>query len=222
MKQSLFAVCLLIVSLAASAQDYYWYRNEKIALEKGNQQYILYQDDLLSEADKDLLVRSEAVSIAALPNLMWGITKPDAVLADAEHVLYQIPSFRTEQSGEKSLFVTHRFYVKLKEAGDLTVLEEMAKQYNAEIEEQDSSLPLWYTLRWDLSCTKNALELANIFYESGHFQAAEPEFMGGVEFLDVEQVASGQSLSGKKILRNGQLYLMYKGAMYNVQGQELR
>ncbi len=219
MKQSLFAVCLLIVSLAASAQDYYWYRNEKIELEKGNQQYILFQDDLLSEADKELLVKSEVVSIAALPNLMWGITKPDAVLADAEHVLYQIPSFRTEQSGEKNLFVTHRFYVKLKEAADLSVLEEMAKQYNAEIEEQDPSSPLWYTLRWDLGCTKNALELANIFFESGLFQSSEPEFIGAIDFEATEQIPDNQAAKSVKILRDGQLIILNGGKTYTLQGQ---
>ena len=98
-----FVLCLLSVSLAGYAQDYYWSYGEKILLERGNQQYIIFQDDLLSEADKAKLVKSEDVSLPDMSNLKWGITKPDAVLEDKEHVLYSTPSYKTDS--EKDMFL---------------------------------------------------------------------------------------------------------------------
>ena len=39
--------------------------------------------------------------------------------------------------------------------------------------------------------------------------------------LAIDAVASEQN-SGVKIIRDGQLYIMYKGTMYNVQGAKVR
>ena len=55
-----------------SADDYYWYNGEKIYLERGNQEYIIYDDALLSEIDKQKLERSESDSYLEEPNLKWG------------------------------------------------------------------------------------------------------------------------------------------------------
>ncbi|MBQ6764148.1 MAG: hypothetical protein IJP45_03060 [Paludibacteraceae bacterium] len=157
---------------------YYWYQGEKIPLEQGNQQYIIFEDDLLKASDKQQLLESGDVTYHDAHNLKWGITKPNAVIEDTEHVLYCMHSFVGKHS---DFFVTHRFYVKLKDNDGLSSLREMASKYNAEIEEE-GVLDLWYVLRCRLNPQYNALELANIFYESGLFTATEPEFMGTIHF----------------------------------------
>ena len=163
-----------------SAEDYYWYNGNKIYLEKGNQEYVIYDNDLLSESDKENLVQSGDVSYPQRNNLKWGITKANVAIEDVEHVLYRMPSYKNGEDG--SMFVTHRFYVKLKDSNDLSILQNMAKQYNVEIEEEDATLTLWYILRCGLPSSSNALKLANVFYESGLFLATEPEFIGGIGF----------------------------------------
>ena len=162
-----------------SADDYYWYKGEKILLERGDQEYIIYDNSLLSKADKEKLVESENISYPEKSNLKWGMTKPNAVINDLEHVLYRMPSYKGDESG--NIFVTHRFYVKLKDINDLSVLQNMAKQYDVEIE-KEGTLPGWYTLRCNLPSSSNAMNLANIFYESGLFSVAEPEFIANVRF----------------------------------------
>ena len=160
------------------SSDYYWYKNTQIQLERGDQEYIIYDDALLLKADKEQLIESGDVSYLEGDNLKWGITNPNAVIKDLEHVLYRTPSYKRDDGG--NMFVTHRFYVKLKDSNDISVLQDMAKQYNSEIEENDAELSLWYILRCGLRSSLNALNLANIFYESGLFSVAEPEFMGTI------------------------------------------
>lgn len=218
MKRLLF-ILLSIVPIIVSAQDYYWYDGVKILLERGNQEYIIYDDSLLLESDKEKLIESGNVSYPEMVNLKWGITQPNAVLEDVEHVFYRMPSYK---DGEGSnMFVTHRFYVRLKNNNDLSLLQSMAKQYNAEIE-KESALPLWYILRCGLQSSFNALNLANLFHESGQFSVAEPEFIGGIYPTSIEQVTNNQSERAPKMLHNGMLIIESDGKTYNAQGIKVR
>ena len=159
-----------------SADDYYWNNGEKIYLERGNQEYIIYDDALLSEIDKQKLEISESDSYLEDPNLKWGITKPNTIIEDLEHVLYRMPSYTREGT---NIFVTHSFLVKLKGSDDLPILQNMAEQYNVKIVKEEL-LPLWYLLVCNLPSSSNALDTANRFYESGKFAVSEPNFMGGL------------------------------------------
>ena len=166
-----------------SAEDYYWYNGNKIYLEKGNQEYVIYDNDLLSESDKENLVQSGDVSYPQRNNLKWGITKANVAIEDVEHVLYRTPSYKNSE--DNNIFITHRFYVKLKENEDLSVLQKMAEKYNAKIE-QDVNLPSWHILSCGLPSAFNALDLANIFYETELFAASEPEFIGGTYITSID------------------------------------
>ena len=227
MKRTIFiSAFILLICYMAKAQeskpsDYYWYNGTQIELERGNQEYIIFDDALLSNSDKEKLVESGNVSYPGKDNLKWGTTKPDAVIEDSEHVLYRTPSYKG--SDGNNIFVTHRFYVKLKNSEDLSVLQNMAKQYSAEIEKKDSDLPLWYILRCDLPSSFNALELANIFYESGPFSMAEPEFMGGISPVTaVKQVLNNQYETAQKKIYNGVIIIEVGGEKYNVLGVNIR
>jgi len=222
MKRILYILVLMnVFPLNICSQDYYWYKGEQIPLQRGNQYYILF-DDQLKELDKSQIKESGDVSYVSIPNLMWGITKPNAVLEDTEHVHYQIPSFK--DNADSNIFVTHRFYVKLKADDDYATLQELANQYDAEIEKQDEYSPLWYILRWSLKSSYNALELANIFYESGLFAVSEPEIIGSIHLDGPEDVQSTieQTSAAQKHLRNGILVIELGDKIYNAQGVKIR
>lgn len=222
MKRLLF-ILLSIVPIIVSAQDYYWYDGVKILLERGNQEYIIYDDSLLLESDKENLIESGNVSYPEMVNLKWGITKPNVLIEDLKHVLYRMPSYKNNEGD--NMFVTHRLNVKLKSSNDLSVLQNLAKQYNAEIE-KESTLPLWYILRCGLLSAFNALELANIFYETELFAASEPEFIGGIypdnDVNAINQVINNQSDIINKKLVNGILVIEHNGKIYNAQGIRVR
>ena len=202
--------------------DYYWYQDSIIYLDRSDQEYIIYNDSLLLESDKDKLIYTEDLSYPGYTNLKWGMTKPNAIIEDVEHVLYRTPSYKADEEGD--IFVTHRFYVKLKHNKDLAELQSLAEQYNATID-HEGVLPLWYVLRCSLPSKRNAMELANIFYESGLFAATEPEFICGIR-LDypaaINSTITKQPKSTKKMLQNGILMIEKDGKTYNIMGVEIR
>jgi subtilisin family serine protease len=53
----------------------------------------------------------------------------------------------------------------------------MAEQTGSIIVEQDPFMPLWFVLSVTSASNYNTLKVTNIFYESGLFQSAEPDFM---------------------------------------------
>lgn len=224
MKTKLVALVLGVlftIPCVSYADNYYWYKGDKITLEQGSQQYLIFQDDLIKESDKAQIIYCEDVSIPGFSNLKWGVTKSDALIEDAEHVLYQTPSFRMS-SDNHYIFVTHRFYVKLKSSEDMTVLQDFATQYHVEIEGK-GALSLWYIMRWSVDATYNALELANIFYESGLFASAEPEFINSIELLQAnQQIFDNQSQKPAKLIRGGQVLVKKGDKTYTLQGTEIK
>lgn len=85
------------------------------------------------------------------------------------------PYFKTSTS--KKIGLSNYFYVKLKELKDSVKLKDMAIETKAEVIGPDSYMPLWYVVSVTPESRKNALEMANSYYESKKFQYAEPDFM---------------------------------------------
>lgn len=76
--------------------------------------------------------------------------------------------------------ISHLFYVKLNAKEDVEELTKMAADFNVEIIGNNEYMPLWYTLGCTKSSKGNALELANIFYESNSFADAHPDLMTAI------------------------------------------
>ncbi len=220
----LFALMLLSGSMAnILAQDYYWYNGNKMPLERGNQLYLIYEDDLLSESDKAQIVEGEEVFYPGYTNLKWGKTKPNAKIEDTKHVHYIAPSFKKGDKEDDNMFVTHRFYVKLKSKDGLAALQDLAAQNNAEIEEaKTGAFELWYVLRCKLDAPKNALELANLLYETSDlFTASEPEMINASELAGLE-LNKEQPSAKNKILKDGKMYILRGDKTYTLTGQEVK
>jgi tetratricopeptide (TPR) repeat protein len=94
------------------------------------------------------------------------------------NIRYEAPFFITKQDAEKAL--SHLFRVKLKREQDFNTLRQLADKYRVSLLYRSSSNPLWYTLECRKESHGNALEMANLFFESGLFAEAVPSF------LDVE------------------------------------
>ncbi|WP_415325380.1 S8 family serine peptidase [Chryseobacterium sp. MMS23-Vi53] len=91
-------------------------------------------------------------------------------------VITAAPCFVTAE-GQK-MGMSNNFYVKLKSKEDIKILKELATKNNTEVLGYNEYMPLWFTL----ACNKNstlttAIEMANLFYESGKFESTEPEFI---------------------------------------------
>jgi subtilisin family serine protease len=96
-------------------------------------------------------------------------------LGEHPMVLTATPCFISKEGQKMGL--SNNFYVKLKNPDQVDALYQAAKKYQVEVLGYNEYMPLWFTL----SCTKagkmNALQAANLFYESGIYDAAEPELL---------------------------------------------
>lgn len=154
----LILILSILFPILLSAQDYYWYRGNKINLEIGNKEYVIYESDTTPQPYK-IIAKDENKQ---------------------ESIIYRTPSYKSPKNSTNDIFVTDRFNVKLRHANDYSILQQMATLYHVEVL-SDTVLPLWHTLQCTRLTQYNALELANIFYESEKFAAAEPEFMGIIQ-----------------------------------------
>lgn len=67
--------------------------------------------------------------------------------------------------------------IKLKDGGDFSTMEEMVKRNGAIIKEQYKYDPLLFFIKVNKQSSAKALELANLFAESGKFATAEPDML---------------------------------------------
>ena len=186
--------------LTQGQEVFYYQRGEKVVLNVDTtKSYVLLLEDTnrasLSENTKSSntvlkqfgevkppknLNLSESVNQQAAP-MKWAIVDNIAVNTSAfsqeemkSKVVYQAPFFTTPKG--KPVGMSHLVYVKLKEESDREKLQKLADANKVKIIGNNKLMPLWYTL----SCTNasgDALQVANRLYESGHFDAAEPDFL---------------------------------------------
>lgn len=222
MKKLFVTLFLIGMAMVVYSQDYYWYKGTKVPLERGCRKYIIYENDKLSESDKSHITHSEDVFYDEIPNLKWGTTTAHAIIEDTAHVHYSTISYRKDGDYYDNMFVTHRFYVKLKNQEDSLRLQELAERYSAEIVHQAGIVTTtpWYILRCKLDAPKNALELANLFYETTDlFSATEPEMIGII--LPEFPKAIKNLCDEWNVLRRSPLYMGYSANEYYTQHYRL-
>lgn len=56
-------------------------------------------------------------------------------------------------------------------------MQSLATSKNVSIVKQDTTLPLWYILKCSKNTIENTLEIANLFFETGYFDSASPDFL---------------------------------------------
>lgn len=167
------------------ADNYYWYKDKKIPLYTGNKEYIIYEPDpsVLSKGS-EILYEDDLITSSRNTPLKWGIIPKGANLV-TKKILYRSTSYFIARTDSVELidsvdaFVTNKFYVKLKQSEDVEILHQMATLYDVEFL-GSHTLKDWYTMRCKEDAQYDALEMANIFYESGKFGASEPELMSPI------------------------------------------
>ena len=77
----------------------------------------------------------------------------------------------------KNFGISNNFYVKLFKEDDMNILLELANKYSIQVLGRNEFMPLWVTLSCGRETSFDAIEAANMFYETGLFECAEPEFL---------------------------------------------
>ena len=173
----LYTIILLLnfTTFVAYSQDYYWYDDAKIHLTIGDKEYIVYEPHTTSPNNATGLLYEEDIVASNQQMLKMGIIAKGTNL-DIGRIVYRITSYISNEDST-DVFITDKFYVKLKHPDDIQQLQQMAITYNVEIL-YNHTLARWYVLGCTANTEYTALQMANIFYESGMFEACEPEFIG--------------------------------------------
>lgn len=102
-------------------------------------------------------------------------TERVGILKQIDGVQVISPYFKGK-SGKK-IGLSNFFYVKLKFLSDTTLLNKYSVDNKVVVVKQDKLMPLWFVLSCTKETEKNAMEMANKFYESRMFQFPEPDLM---------------------------------------------
>ncbi|RAW02878.1 S8 family serine peptidase [Pseudochryseolinea flava] len=200
----LLLIAMITTSMQLIAQEYfYYYKGKKQPLTLNTDYaYIVAPGSIGDVQQLNAMLNSKAVSTklnrieqtrtlksvdANLPPQgFWGELKLQNKLSSTQYHSYlnqlkgagfKIASPYFSNAAEKKIGLTQYFYVKIKSANDIALLQKFARDNKAVVVGQNQFMPLWFTLSTTEASTKNALQLANSFYESGLFTYAEPDLM---------------------------------------------
>jgi len=167
---------------------YYYYDSEKIKLtEIPNQGTISFYDTLSTETINQIIEQSPEVEILSIPSnsrhLIISIdsencTETDKLFATIKNDsrISSCNKFLISEEGS-SMGITDVFVCKLKSSTTQNQLMELITENKVEIIKRDTS-NYHYIIRADKNSNGDALDKANIFFESGYFEYAELEFFG--------------------------------------------
>lgn len=198
-------ILVLYCSTALMAQQFQYYYGDKPVLLELNPSHAYLVLDGVDDPQKlqDLLpgveitkfgVHNPGQTLNAVPGsdfvgrgLFWAEVSLSQPLGQKAYQkwlddLQQMPSVRlaspyfANENSDK-IGLSDLFLVKLQEMADPAKLQEIARSNGVHIVGQNRFMPEWYTLAVDKASRGNALEMANLFYETGLFVACEPDLM---------------------------------------------
>ena len=156
----------------AKEQDYYWYKGQKVFMEKQN--------------NKVFTLKEKSKNINAFKReLEWSVGSYET-MKTTEDVVYTSNVYSTPKG--EDLFFTNLFFVKLKETTEYSQLVSLATQNNVNILGHAADMDLWYKLECNPNSKGTAVEMANLFYETGLFQYSHPDLV--FEVKDAGEIVS--------------------------------
>ncbi len=199
--KKIFIFIIVCLSLGTQAQNtYYWYKNNQITLNVVSDEIFI----LVNEATDTTIVKNQLINkgwnvnkfqetnivsvplkSTSIPINYWTTAESVTNSSDLSGVDYDYyaPSYMTTDNSV--IGVSHLFYVKLNSIKDFETLEKIADDNGVHILGHNRYMPLWYTLACDNSSEGNALQMANLFHETGKFSASSPDFINAVKLTCV-------------------------------------
>ena len=174
-----FFLCLCLTIMAQT--DYYYYKGKKIPLIVNKDKVCVNVPKVRGKASEKIRanvkvveqIKDETFDIFIVSRSEYGkLTLLDSWANKAKFVLLT-PCYKTPDNEE--VFLTPYLNLRLKKKEDIDILRSYAQELGLEIIKNDQLMPLWYILSVTSETGKNALETANILWESGKFAASVPD-----------------------------------------------
>lgn len=175
------------------SEDYYYFRHEKITLEKSSRySYILFEETEKENLIRKLLAKgidfseesityidnegvvAKSSDISSVRKCWMKATMTEKDADSFSEIIYYGPYYK---AGDSTFPLTHQFYVSLRSTSDERLLRKLSEENGVTIEGAYTSIPNLYVLSCDKLSKGNALQMANLFEESGLFEYTQPVFM---------------------------------------------
>ena len=182
--------------LSAQQQElFYYYKGNPVLLNVNSQHFLVYAD--ANRISAELFAKEFRIS-EWIEDGRYGIIEAQVnipnnnydsvinVLKTKEYIIDLEPVVGN------SVFVntSRLFYVKLHNTSDYSILCSTASVTGVEISGEVSFCDKWYELRVNKNSAGNSIEVANIFWETGHFADIDPGFILNFEPTSVTTCVS--------------------------------
>ncbi|MDR2970470.1 MAG: S8 family serine peptidase [Bacteroidales bacterium] len=191
MKKFLIILTCILLYLPFYAQqsgkDYYYYFGEKIFLTERADKLFM---KLAQDADKQNVTAMIMEEASVNTDSFSGNISGNIILLDAKEgetfSLGTLTKFKENPNvlsahlileyNDIMLGLLNHFTVKLKPATLMEQLQQLVSKYNCNIEEENPFVQNQYTVSLTHSSDLNAMQMANLFYETELFEFSEPNF----------------------------------------------
>ena len=202
MKTNIYKIVIIILLLAAgsSCNDnseqptsvFYYYSSEKIYLQQINDKILLkFTSDANNEQISGIIGSNP--SLQPMYNINVNETNPISIIiletkngkpissatiesfkANTEVVSV---TYLYQYNGQRLQGLTDEFVVKLKDATSYKQLQELADKNNCKIGSENQFVKNQFMISVSKTSKLDALQTSNLFYETGLFEFAEPNFI---------------------------------------------
>jgi len=182
-------LCFSLIAQQAG-ESFYYYQGKKIFLQqRTDKMYLKFAPDVNKEQIRSI-ANSDTSLMASGTNLSDNHPVHSAIIEAKKgrqissatiesykkrpEIVSATPLF---QYNNKEQALTDVFVVKLKETTSYAQLQELAKQNDCQVKEENSFVKNQFMISVSKTSNLNALQMSNLFYETGFFEFSEPNFI---------------------------------------------
>jgi subtilisin family serine protease len=187
----LIVLSFLMVESKAQISSYYYYEGEKIPLVISTNTFSITHDSdyenvkgLFEQQGYQISFLDRQTFSTTENTAKWSMLKIENASLTEETYKKLVNGLLSNEAiksvqpvvGNRNMGISPLFYVKLKQTEDLELLEILTVSQGCEIIKKNYPAEYWYVIQTTKK-SANALELSNLFYETGIFEDIDPGFL---------------------------------------------
>lgn len=198
MKKKLFLSLLIVFSVSVAnsqSQYYYYYNHEKVSINPNRRYVYISTTDTanwinrINDLSESCFRKIDEFNFSSITNYGSREVRYEKVIdfgveMTEDKYKEQLLRFRSDNTIVTPFYdfegscvaSSPYFYVCLYQVSDFSKLEDFANRMDVRIISKNQYMPNWFTLGIKETCSLSTLEVANLFYESGLFLYAEPDW----------------------------------------------
>lgn len=184
--KTIILALLAVLSIQPVFAEYYYYEGKKVNLTLDKQKICIMTPKV--NGNKTTIPGRLPSSVTVFKTLndedydikIFKSSLPDMPIISMNQLFSSVPGSMVlpcylDENG-RDLCSTNLISVCLKSTSDYYLLSNAIKNFSLKIEEHFDDMPLWYYLSFSADSKVNAVNLANMLYETGGFRSAAPVF----------------------------------------------